>query len=542
MSRNFFIFFVFCEALFVVIYVVVIILRNSKYHFLSTIELQGPLIISTLNKSDPFNICAWSISANKYIEYKVGVDADKQITYTETDNEIEETLSRDRYFDVRVGDFVNANYNQPFYNKKFNYCYGRTYIKNGEKDTVSATNDDSNINIDRVFVSFIRKNGENIYDMDLANQKLTNVIKPAFPDKPVDGQTVEWNIIRYYEYLNEGNKNGIIPNENNTDISAQNKSIYFKYYEESHAWKLEPCRAGMLFNGSACIPDITLITTDELTSRSGEISPQIFIKTVDMYSEMEDNDDEDIQHHNYKHFKILNMDIHLKHENDKLEYMLDIDTGYNAINHNFKISTNNMGQHYIGRLTIDELAELSLKEIHKIFHIDNKPELYMLNGRIITNNSPVIIYENKPYFSNPILFELLTNIENKYSNTKQIINPQKYPRMRFNKYTDGQHEYSDLIDDIIAIIGVYGDDVIGNLLISKSAYKLLLEENIQIKQFDEYLQRHFYYECSGDLYGCIEFSDIHADINIVAEKYIFLNVFDLYDKFDHTSLHKIDII
>lgn len=529
-----------CETLIVIIYVSVIIIRNSKYHFLSTMDLQGPLIVNTLRKYDPFNICVWSLSAKKYIEYKVTIGDDKKIIYTQTDKNIEEKLTREKYFDVRVGDFVAANYNQPFYNKKFNYCYGRTYIKAGEKDTVTSTNDDSTIDMDRVFISFIRKNGENIYEMDLENQQLISVIKSAFPvDELRDGQKVEWNIIRYYEYLNEGNKNAYLPNEKNTDVSVQNKSIYFKYSEATQSWSLETCRAGTFFDGSVCVPDNSLVMS---IPRISGVSPQVFIKTTDMYSELDDDSDKDIQQLNYKPLRIHGVGIHLIHEDGKIDYMLDVDTGYNAINHNFKISTTSKGQNYIERLTTDEFAELSLKEIHKIFHFDNQPKLYMLNGRIVTNHSPVIIYENKPFFSNPVLFEILTKIDNKYTNSKQMMNNKKFPRMRNIKYIDKIGEYPDLIDNVIAIIGVYGNAVVGDLLIAKSVYKFFLEENIQIQQFAEYLSRQFYYECSGDLYGVTEFEHVHKDIHSVADKYIFLNAFDLYDKFDHASLKKIDII
>ena len=193
-------------------------------------------------------------------------------------------------------------------------------------------------------------------------------------------------------------------------------------------------------------------------------------------------------------------------------------------------------------MSVSELILKSSDNHQKIYHLDNQPNNYILSGKVIKNNSPVIIYKNKPYFSNPVLFEIISQIDRKYANSKTTINQENFPRMTHVKYSDVKNEYSNLIDDVLAIIGIYGSNVVGNLVIARSLFEELLEENIQINQFNDYFKRNFYYECSGDLYGVIDFKQINENVEEVQKKYVFLNVFDLYDNFNNSQLKKITII
>lgn len=542
MSKIFFIFFIACEILIIVIYSIIVCLRNKKYHYLSTIEQQGLLATSTVKKTDAFKMCVWSVSKKKYIEYVVNVNSEKKIIYTKSDKIIDEKLSRDRYFDLRVGEFVNANYNQPYYNKKFNYCYGRTYIRNGEDNTITEANDDSNIDIDRVFITYIRKNGDNIYEIDLEKQQLVNVVKSAFPLNPEDNECIHWNIIRYYEYLNKGNKNTVLPNENKSDITVQNNTIYFKFNAQKENWQLETCPSNTLFNGIQC--DDTKLKFNKLTPTPKTVgNASNLIKKTNIYSNLEDEENKNILNHQYKSIDLLNSNLLLVDADGKKTYILKIDTGYDAIDFNFNISlASNTTEYVIRRSNIAQLIRMSSEFPERIFHLDDRPDNYILAGNFIKNHTPVIIYKNKPYFSNPILFEILSNIKQTYANSNSILNPDSYPRMRYIKYLDSNGEYSNLIDNILAIIGMYGDGVVGDVLIAKNVFEKLLGENIQINQFTEYFSRKFYYECSWDLYGTIELTYVHANIKDVVEKYVFLNVFDLYDNFDHSYLKKISII
>lgn len=580
MTPTFFVFFVICEFIIIIIYIIIIYFRNSKIHYLSSIELQGVLITSTVKKSEPFNICAWSLSENKYIEYIVNFDKEHNISYTKTNTKVEEKLSRDRYFDVRVGSFVNANYAQPFYSTKFNYCYGRTYIQNNEDDTLSPDHDDSNLNIDRVFITFTRKQGNNIYELDIDKQKLKLINKSAFPENPTNGQLEFWNITRYYEYLNDGNINTVMPNEDKTNINDTNNTLYFEYSEQAGKWKLNVCHPNTAFNGKYCegesdaaddvyngfndetdddIPETDLIKTkhnrknitysdsDQAINKIIKHFPNIthvnrvLYKTINPYKMIKKR--EDISNYKYTTFNIFDAKTHILHENGKSEYDITINTGYDAINHNFRIikesSSNNVHTDYsIKRKSIENIKEQSSQLIDRIYHLDDSPHQHVINGQIINNHSPVIIFKNKIYFSNPILFEIIKIVQSK---TYEVMRIESFPRMRFIKYFDYNDHYANLNGNIIAIIGIYGAAVIGDILIAKSFFATTLEENIHITRFNEYFDRTYYYECEGDLYHCNIFSYINGNIDDINERYIYLNAFDLYDNFDYNELKKINI-
>lgn len=535
MSKNFFYFFITCEFLIIVIYSIILFLRNNKYHFLATIETQGPLTISTTKKNEPFNLCMWSLSKNRYVEYLVDISDNTKVIYKKTNKIINEPLSRDKYFDVRVGEFVKSNYNRPFYNKKFNYCYGRTYIRDTETDTITQDNDDSKVDIDRVFVSFINKGGQNVYEMDVDNLKLVGIVKSAFPSNPNDGDRCNWNITRYYEYLNYGNTNTILPDENKSDISVEIKDLYFEYSGNIKTWKLGTCPKGTWFTDNYCRPKI-------MQASARTHVPKLIkqrIKRINLYSNVQ-NDLININETNYNKIKIFNDDTHVIHSPQQTEYMTTIQTGYSAIDQNFKITTSNNQEHRHQRLSDDVLKSQSIANPNKIYHLDDRPKCYIVNGILVDNLSNVIIYANTAHYSNPILFDMLLKINN--MNNKELMNPHNFPRMRYFKYTDTNNEYTNLLDNILAITGVYGEEIMANLLIAKSLYVKLLEENISIQQFEGYLNRDFYYECTGDLYGHIEFTFINDNIDDVLDKYILLNVFDLYDGFDYTKLKRINII
>lgn len=543
MPRIFFILFITYEILIILTYIIIILLRNRKYHYLSTIELQGYYVLSTLKKEEPFNLIVWSVSNKKYVEYLVDVDPEKKIKYTKTNKVINEQLSRDKYFDVRIGDFVLANYNQPFFNPKLNYFYGRTFLKQGENDALTAEHDDPSANVERVFISFIRKQNEFVYELDLENQKLVNIVKSAFPN---DRLAVEWNIARYYEYLNDGNKDAILPDAQKSDPSVEIKRLFFEYSNDNAKWKLLSCPADMIFERYTCVFDPSKII---IIPRSGRAAPSSF-KTKNFYANLDKQID--IPSREIKQAKHVSREIHFMYDDDVEDktvssHQYKTHSGYNAIDRNFHIHINPVTKEYfVERLSLENLLKDSTKVPDVFFHMDMNPNEYILNGKLYDAKTPVIFYENKQYYSNPILFEMINQIHNPNKISKSEIKIEQngvenFPQMKHIKYIDNENKYPDLIDNIIAIKGVYGENIVANIIIAKSVFKSLLLDNIQIAQFENYLNRDHYFECSHDFYSTSDFSLINNDVLAVMEKYVFLNVFDLYDNFDKNNLRPIAI-
>lgn len=542
MNRNFFIFFVICEVLMVLIFCIVIIFKNFKYHFLDTIELQGPSIIESIRKDKPFHICAWSVSKKRYIEYLATTnETDSKIVFTQTKNQRQERLTKEQYFDIRVGEFVMSNHNKPYYNKTFKYFYGRTYIQDGEQETINSEHDDSNINIDRVFIKFPRVNNEDIYMVDIEEKKLKRVLKSSFPSDPKNNQIVEWTMPRYYQYLNNGNENSVLPDENKSDMSVVIDSVHFKYDSNSKKWDLvlKDDNYDNKDDDDDDNKDDDDDDDDEYDDETGnriEPASYLLIKTINIFSEIMDEHNHNNPSIVYKNINLFGTNVQLNYHKGLSTYPLNIALGYKAINKNFQINTS----HKIEKIPQQELISISKTNTDQIFHLDDNPTKYLLNGNIIDCLVPVIVYENRIYFSNPIISEIITKLRASYSSNSVILNPENYPRIRHVKYFD--INIPNTIDNVVAIIGIYGENVVGDMLLSRHLFKEYLGDNLDLDKFEILNSRKFYYASSTDFSGSTELLYISdTDIDKVIDSYIYINVFDIYDGFDINKLSKLEL-